>query len=61
MSEQVKELIDMPKQFVKEGTQFINRCTKPDRRGMKSATQLDDRGGHSVDNDNIIHDYVRNG
>ena len=34
MSEQVKEFVEMPKQFMKEGTQFINRCTKPDRKGI---------------------------
>jgi hypothetical protein len=34
MSEQIKEFIEMPKQFMKEGTQFINRCTKPDRKGI---------------------------
>lgn len=29
MSERLKELADVPKDFVKEGTQFVNRCTKP--------------------------------
>lgn len=28
MSDQVKELLEVPRDFVKEGTQFINRCTK---------------------------------
>ncbi|CAG8492936.1 1403_t:CDS:2 [Diversispora eburnea] len=34
MSDQIKEFVEVPRQFVKEGTQFINRCTKPDRRGI---------------------------
>src|SRR5437016_2204061 len=34
MSEQIKEFIEMPKQFMKEGSQFINRCRKPDRKGI---------------------------
>jgi protein transport protein SEC61 subunit gamma and related proteins len=28
MSDQFKELLDLPKDFVKDGTQFLNRCTK---------------------------------
>lgn len=32
MSEQAKELLELPREFVKEGTQFLNRCTKPDQR-----------------------------
>ncbi|CAG8446387.1 5661_t:CDS:2 [Ambispora gerdemannii] len=35
MSEYIKEVVDTPKQFVKEGTQFLNRCTKPDRRDLR--------------------------
>nr|CAG8493337.1 4089_t:CDS:2 [Entrophospora candida]CAG8507486.1 15630_t:CDS:2 [Entrophospora candida] len=31
MADQLKEFVEMPKQFVKEGTQFVNRCTKPDQ------------------------------
>ncbi|ORY32554.1 hypothetical protein BCR39DRAFT_522813 [Naematelia encephala] len=31
MSEKVRELVDIPQQFVKEGTLFVNRCTKPTR------------------------------
>ncbi|KAG4301418.1 hypothetical protein PCANB_002252 [Pneumocystis canis] len=31
MSEQVKEWLELPNEFLKEGTQFINRCTKPDK------------------------------
>ncbi|KAL1413604.1 hypothetical protein Q8F55_001379 [Vanrija albida] len=29
MSESLKELVEIPQSFVKEGTHFINRCTKP--------------------------------
>ncbi|ELR03199.1 Sec61p translocation complex subunit [Pseudogymnoascus destructans] len=32
MSDQFQEILDIPKDFVKDGTMFINRCTKPDRR-----------------------------
>ncbi|KAI1488394.1 translocation complex subunit Sss1 [Biscogniauxia mediterranea] len=32
MSEQIQEFFDAQKDFIKEGTQFINRCTKPDKR-----------------------------
>jgi len=39
MSEQLKEFAEMPRQFVKEGTQFINRCTKPDRREFIKISQ----------------------
>lgn len=28
MSDQLQELIDIPRDFIKDGTMFINRCTK---------------------------------
>ncbi|KAF9167420.1 Sec61p translocation complex subunit [Mortierella sp. AD011] len=28
--------VEGPKQFVKDGIAFINRCTKPDRKGRRS-------------------------
>lgn len=28
MSDQLKELADIPKDFMRDGTQFMNRCTK---------------------------------
>jgi protein transport protein SEC61 subunit gamma and related proteins len=28
MSDQMKDLADIPKDFIKDGTQLINRCTK---------------------------------
>lgn len=36
MSERLRELIEEPIVFMKEGTQFLKRCTKPDRKGMLS-------------------------
>ncbi|KIO28836.1 hypothetical protein M407DRAFT_242881 [Tulasnella calospora MUT 4182] len=32
MSDKFQEYIDVPKQFIKEGNQFINRCTKPTQK-----------------------------
>ncbi|KAI0600605.1 translocation complex subunit Sss1 [Biscogniauxia sp. FL1348] len=32
MSEQIQEFFDVQKDFIKDGTQFMNRCTKPDKR-----------------------------
>lgn len=34
MSERIRELVDEPVSFLREGMQFMNRCTKPDRKGM---------------------------
>ncbi|KAI0011375.1 protein translocase SEC6 [Xylariaceae sp. FL0662B] len=31
MSE-IQEFLELPKDFVKDGSQFLNRCTKPDRK-----------------------------
>jgi len=28
MSDQIQEFMDIPRDFIKDGTQFINRCTK---------------------------------
>ncbi|KAB2580626.1 putative protein transport protein Sec61 subunit gamma [Lasiodiplodia hormozganensis] len=39
MSDQIKELADVPKDFIKDGTQFINRCTKPDKREFIKISQ----------------------
>ncbi|KAH7350216.1 protein transporter Sec61 subunit gamma [Plectosphaerella cucumerina] len=30
MADSVQEILDVPKEFVKDGTQFIKRCQKPD-------------------------------
>jgi len=35
MSDQLTQLMEVPRKFVKESTQLIQRCTKPDKRGMK--------------------------
>lgn len=32
MSDTIKELLDVPRDFLRDGTQLLNRCTKPDRR-----------------------------
>ncbi|CAJ0766501.1 13799_t:CDS:2 [Entrophospora sp. SA101] len=39
MADQLKEFVEMPKQFIKEGTQFVNRCTKPDRKEFIKISQ----------------------
>lgn len=36
MSTQIKEWLDLLNDFLKEGTQFINRCTKPNKQGKKN-------------------------
>ena len=33
MSEQVKQLLDVPRDFVRDGAFFLNRCTKPNKHG----------------------------
>ncbi|WAQ90350.1 hypothetical protein PtA15_12A339 [Puccinia triticina] len=30
--DQVKEISEIPQKFLKEGSQFMNRCTKPDQK-----------------------------
>ncbi|KAF1958955.1 secE/sec61-gamma protein [Byssothecium circinans] len=37
--DQVKELADLPQEFIKEGVQFMNRCTKPDKREFIKISQ----------------------
>ncbi|KAM6524039.1 hypothetical protein FSOLCH5_004647 [Fusarium solani] len=32
MSDQVQELLEVPSEFVKDGVQFVRRCTKPDQQ-----------------------------
>ncbi|BFZ64564.1 hypothetical protein YB2330_005711 [Saitoella coloradoensis] len=32
MSDQIKEFAEVPKEFFRDGSQFINRCTKPDKK-----------------------------
>ncbi|CAJ0918834.1 10438_t:CDS:2, partial [Entrophospora sp. SA101] len=40
MADQLKEFAEMPKQFVKEGAQFVNRCTKPDLEERKEENRI---------------------
>ncbi|KAF3907452.1 Sec61p translocation complex subunit [Orbilia brochopaga] len=39
MSDQVSQIAEIPKDFLREGTQFINRCTKPDRKEFLKISQ----------------------
>jgi protein transport protein SEC61 subunit gamma and related proteins len=33
MADGLEKITDIPTEFIKEGTTFINRCTKPDQKG----------------------------
>ncbi|KAF2691592.1 secE/sec61-gamma protein [Lentithecium fluviatile CBS 122367] len=37
--DQIKEMADVPQEFVKDGLQFVNRCTKPDKREFIKISQ----------------------
>ncbi|KAJ3018602.1 Sec61p translocation complex subunit, partial [Thoreauomyces humboldtii] len=39
MADNLTELIDGPRQFLKDGVQLMNRCTKPDKREFIQVTQ----------------------
>jgi len=39
MSDQIQEFLELPRDFIKDGTQFINRCTKPDGREFIKISQ----------------------
>ncbi|OKL63063.1 putative protein transport protein Sec61 subunit gamma [Talaromyces atroroseus] len=39
MSDTFQELADIPKDFVRDGMQFVNRCTKPDKREFLKISQ----------------------
>lgn len=39
MSDQLKELADLPREFLKEGTLFMNRCQKPNKREFTKLCQ----------------------
>lgn len=39
MSEQFKEMADIPRDFLKDGSMFLNRCTKPDKREFIKISQ----------------------
>ncbi|KAE8265875.1 hypothetical protein A4X09_0g6473 [Tilletia walkeri] len=32
MADTIKEIADIPQSFIREGTQFMNRCTKPNKK-----------------------------
>ncbi|ERT00296.1 translocon subunit SSS1 [Sporothrix schenckii 1099-18] len=39
MSEQLQEILDIPREFVKDGMQFLNRCQKPDAKEFAKISQ----------------------
>ncbi|PSS12457.1 hypothetical protein M430DRAFT_144713 [Amorphotheca resinae ATCC 22711] len=39
MADQIQEFMEIPRDFIKDGTQFIHRCTKPDRREFIKISQ----------------------
>jgi protein transport protein SEC61 subunit gamma-like protein len=39
MADQVQEMLDVPREFLKDGVQFINRAQKPDRREFIKISQ----------------------
>ncbi|KAI9653964.1 MAG: Sec61p translocation complex subunit [Trizodia sp. TS-e1964] len=39
MADQLKELAEIPRDFLRDGTMFLNRCTKPDRREFIKISQ----------------------
>jgi len=39
MSDQLREIADIPRDFLRDGTQFLNRCTKPDKREFIKISQ----------------------
>ncbi|KAK0627149.1 hypothetical protein B0T14DRAFT_423404 [Immersiella caudata] len=39
MSDQVQEILDVPREFLRDGIQFINKSQKPDRREFIKISQ----------------------
>ncbi|PSS13339.1 hypothetical protein M430DRAFT_52491 [Amorphotheca resinae ATCC 22711] len=39
MADQVQEILDVPREFLKDGMQFINRSQKPDRKEFIKISQ----------------------
>ncbi|KAL2268633.1 hypothetical protein VTJ83DRAFT_3479 [Remersonia thermophila] len=39
MSDQIQEILEVPREFLKDGIQFINRAQKPDRREFIKISQ----------------------
>lgn len=40
MSDQIKEILDVPREFIKDGIFFLNRCTKPTKQGNLTSYAL---------------------
>ncbi|KAK0720803.1 hypothetical protein B0T25DRAFT_564179 [Lasiosphaeria hispida] len=39
MADQVQEILDVPREFLRDGIQFINKSQKPDRREFIKISQ----------------------
>ncbi|KAK4138681.1 secE/sec61-gamma protein [Trichocladium antarcticum] len=39
MADQVQEILDVPREFLRDGIQFINKAQKPDRREFIKISQ----------------------
>ncbi|KAF4585357.1 hypothetical protein XA68_13289 [Ophiocordyceps unilateralis] len=39
MSDQVEGLIDVPREFLRDGLQFMHKCQKPDRKEFVKISQ----------------------
>ncbi|PHH77354.1 hypothetical protein CDD82_3558 [Ophiocordyceps australis] len=39
MSEHYESLIDVPREFIRDGMQFINKCQKPDKKEFLKISQ----------------------
>ncbi|EGO60429.1 hypothetical protein NEUTE1DRAFT_93606 [Neurospora tetrasperma FGSC 2508] len=39
MADQLQEILDVPREFLKDGIQFIKKCQKPDRREFIKISQ----------------------
>ncbi|KAG0166179.1 Sec61p translocation complex subunit [Apophysomyces sp. BC1034] len=39
VKEQIQEIVESPRQFLKDGFQFVNRCKKPDQKEFLKITQ----------------------
>ena len=49
MADKIRDIAEIPQSFFKEGTQFMNRCTKPSRKGeLEVASRATWKGGEWV-------------
>ncbi|KJZ76636.1 Putative protein transport protein Sec61 subunit gamma [Hirsutella minnesotensis 3608] len=39
MADQIESFVEVPKEFVKDGVQFINKCQKPDKSEFLKISQ----------------------